>query len=270
MERSERERASRKPPENLDAWECYHRGMWHFAKFEVAENALARGFFERAIALDPGFATAYAAISLTYITEATQFQLSTMRSEIMPRAIRHARRSIGIDPTDVTGHCALSYALMLSGQHDESLAEADIAVSRDPNSALAYGGQGSARAFGGLPQEAIQSVELAIRLSPFDPHMPRWLTHLSRAHYLVGDYEMAVRLGRQVCSSYPNFRTVYRTLVPALGQTGQRLEAQAAVAEAFERFGDDLRIAMLTRNPELRPDDYSLLLDGYRKAGVLD
>ena len=78
-----------KPPDSLDAWECYHRGMWHFSKFEAAENAQARGFFERAIALDPGFATTHAAISLTFITEATQFRLSAMRPEIMPRAIEH-------------------------------------------------------------------------------------------------------------------------------------------------------------------------------------
>src|SRR5262249_17432203 len=36
LERSERERAVRKPPESLDAWESYHRGMWHFAKVASA------------------------------------------------------------------------------------------------------------------------------------------------------------------------------------------------------------------------------------------
>jgi len=30
LERSERERAARKQPDSLDAWECYHRGLWHF------------------------------------------------------------------------------------------------------------------------------------------------------------------------------------------------------------------------------------------------
>jgi hypothetical protein len=44
MERSERERAARKPADSLDAWECYYRGMWHFAKVEAFENERARGF----------------------------------------------------------------------------------------------------------------------------------------------------------------------------------------------------------------------------------
>jgi hypothetical protein len=98
MERSERERAARKPPDGLNAWEYYHRGLWHFAKMEAAENDRARDCFGRAIGIDPGFAAAYAAISMTYITEVTQFRSSAMRPEIMPHAIEHARRSIAIDP----------------------------------------------------------------------------------------------------------------------------------------------------------------------------
>jgi len=62
LERSERERVARKPPESLDAWECYHRGMWHFANVEAAENEKARTFFRRAIELDARFAAAQAAL----------------------------------------------------------------------------------------------------------------------------------------------------------------------------------------------------------------
>jgi adenylate cyclase len=38
LERSERERAGRKPPDSLDAWESYYRGMWHLAKVDATEN----------------------------------------------------------------------------------------------------------------------------------------------------------------------------------------------------------------------------------------
>jgi len=68
MERSERERAARKPPDSLDAWECYHRGLWHFSKVEPAENAQAIDFFERAIVLDPGFAAGHVALSWALTT----------------------------------------------------------------------------------------------------------------------------------------------------------------------------------------------------------
>src|SRR5439155_859950 len=61
LERSERERAARKPPDSLDAWESYHRGMWHFANVEASENENARSFFRRAIEIDPRFAPPEAA-----------------------------------------------------------------------------------------------------------------------------------------------------------------------------------------------------------------
>src|SRR5271165_4084812 len=94
MERSERERAARKPPDSLDAWECYHRGMWHFAKIEAGETALAQDFFERAIALDPGFAAAQAAMTVAILTAASQFRPQSERQVLVPRAADHARRSI--------------------------------------------------------------------------------------------------------------------------------------------------------------------------------
>jgi TolB-like protein len=108
VERSERERAARKPPDSLDEWECYHRGQWHFGKLEPAQNECARNFFRRAIELDPGFAAAYSGVALTYLVEVTVFLSPALRSEFIPRATEHARRSIEVDPTNGIGHCALS------------------------------------------------------------------------------------------------------------------------------------------------------------------
>jgi adenylate cyclase len=85
MERSERERAARKPPDSLDAWECYYRGMWHFAKVDVAENEKARTFFQRAIELDPQFVRVFAALSLNYLNEMTIFRLD-LRAVNVPLA----------------------------------------------------------------------------------------------------------------------------------------------------------------------------------------
>ena len=53
---AEQQRALRKPPKSLDAWEAYQRGVWHFNKYAPAENQIALGFFCQAIGLDPNFA----------------------------------------------------------------------------------------------------------------------------------------------------------------------------------------------------------------------
>jgi adenylate cyclase len=53
---AEQQRVLRKPPDSLDAWEAYQRGLWHFNKYSPEENKTALGFFSQAIALDPNFA----------------------------------------------------------------------------------------------------------------------------------------------------------------------------------------------------------------------
>jgi adenylate cyclase len=271
LERSERERASRKPPESLDAWDCYHRGMWHFANVEAAELEKARSFFQRAIELDPQFAPAYAMLSRTDLRESNIFR-PELRPEYVPRALDYARRAITIDPTDASGHIALAGALMNSGRHAEGIAEADLAVSLEPNSAFAYGMLGNVRAWGGRPREAIEPLRTAMRLSPFDPFASGWLHYLARAQYWSGDYEAAIVTARQLRRSAPNFRQAYSTLMSAFGQTGQIDEAHAVMAEALERFGEGFHhLITLPLNliRELRPEDREHLIEGYRKAGLV-
>src|SRR5690242_17168989 len=141
LERSERERSARKPVDSLDAWESYHRGMWHFSKVEVAENETARGFFRRSAELDPQFSRAVAALALTYLNEITLFR-PQLRAINIPLALEHASHAVTIDATDAVGHAALARALWMSGRHTESLATADTAVHLEPNSPAAHGALG--------------------------------------------------------------------------------------------------------------------------------
>jgi tetratricopeptide (TPR) repeat protein len=212
-------------------------------------------------------------MSYALMTQATTFRPSAERRTLFPRAAEHARRAIALDPTDALGHASLSRVLMHAGRHEEAMAEADLAVSLDPSSTLAHACQGSTRVFGGRPRDAIEPIETAMRLSPFDPATPFFLNARGRASYYMGDYSAALATARQVYRSFPNYQNIYRTLIAALGQTGQADEAHHVMAEALERFGPDFRFNMAPLGPtpmEDRAEDRERMLDGYRKAGVLD
>jgi adenylate cyclase len=271
VDRSERERASRKAPDSLDAWESYHRGMWHFGNIEAAENAKARGFFQRAIELDPRFARADAALALTYLNEITLFR-PDLRGANIPLALEHAGNAIKIDVTDATAHAVLARALWMSGLHAESLAEADLAARLEPSSSVAHGAKGGARLWGGQSREAIAPLRTAVRLSPFDPLVPLWTHFIARAHYWAEDYAESIAVARQLRHSLPNFRQPYNTLIAALGQTGQVDEAHIVMDDALERFGAGFRRYMLlplNELRELRPADREHLIRGFRKAGLV-
>src|SRR5262249_41654957 len=160
------------------------------------------------------------------------------KQAVVPHAVKHARRSVALDPTESVGHGALAHALHMLGRHNEAIAEADLAVTLDPNSAWAHLHQGFVYTWGGRPRDGIVPLQIAIRLSPFDPLMPMFLHGLSRALYLSGDYSGAISVGTQLCQSYPNHRPGHRTLIAALGQVGQIDTAQRTMAEALGRFGD--------------------------------
>ncbi len=269
LQRSERERASRKLPGSLDAWESYHRGMWHYARLDPAENALARDFFRRAITLDSGFAAAHAALSVTYASDGGFFT-PLDRDAAVVTALEHARRALALDSEEPAGHVGQAFALILLGRHEEGRASADTAVKVDPNSALAHASVGCARTYGGDSKAAVAPLETAMRLSPFDPYMAVFHHWLARACYLSDDYAAAIAIARRASLTYPNFFSPFRTLIAALGQTGQADEAAKVMRIATERFGETFKTLLRFATAEILPSDQERLADGYRKAGVMD
>jgi len=195
LERSERERAARKPPDSLDAWESCHRGMWHFANVDAAENEKARGFFRRAIDLDPRFAAAEAALALTYLNEITLFRPNAREMNI-PNALDHAGRAVQFDATDATAHAAMARALWMSGRHTESLAEADLAVSLDPNSAAAMAPKAVlVSGEGGLAKRSSRYGQQCVS-APSIRFSRLWLHFVARAYYWAQDYPASIAAAR--------------------------------------------------------------------------
>jgi adenylate cyclase len=269
MESTERERAARKPPDSLDAWESYHRGLWHFLKAERHDNERSRMFFERAIDLDPTFAAAYAGLAVTYIWEGVIFQPKS-RPRVIPLAEQHARKSISLDPMDASGHLALARSLMALGRSNEALIEANTALALNPNYAWAHGIQGAVLTFSNRPEDGIAPLERAKRLSPFDPMMWAWVHWTARACYYAHEHERAIDAARQVIHLRPDIRFGYRTLIAALGQLGRVDEAKRVFAEALTRCGEVFRESLLFRIPEESTANFEHVVDGLRKAGVVE
>ncbi|MEY2934891.1 MAG: hypothetical protein RL033_5640, partial [Pseudomonadota bacterium] len=54
IESAECQLALSRPPSSLDAWQAYHRGLWHMYRFNGPDNLDAERFFRAALTLDPG------------------------------------------------------------------------------------------------------------------------------------------------------------------------------------------------------------------------
>lgn len=167
IEVAERNRAILKPPNSLNAWEAYHRGLWHMVRFDREDNEQARHFFETAVRLDPGFARPYAGLSFTHFQDA--FLGWAGRDDAIEAAYRVASQGVMADERDPTAHWALGRAQWLRGRLAESLAELDSCVDLSPNFAHGHYTLAFVHAQSGDPQVAIRETDHSRQLSPFDP-----------------------------------------------------------------------------------------------------
>jgi hypothetical protein len=152
IETIERNRAILKPPNSLDAWEAYHRGLWHMYRFDRTDNEQARQFFATAVRLDPTFARAYAGLSFTHFQNA--FQGWADRTAETERAYAAAGHSLMADERDPAAHWAMGRALWLRSRHDQAITELERAIDLSPNFALGHYTLGFMHAQSGDPRAA--------------------------------------------------------------------------------------------------------------------
>ncbi|HXW29517.1 MAG TPA: transcriptional regulator, partial [Xanthobacteraceae bacterium] len=189
IEMVERNRAILKAPNSLNAWEAYHRGLWHMYRFTQSENELARHYFTRAVGLDPTFARAYASLSFTHWQCA--FQRWADRETQSDRAFETAGQSLLVDDQNPAGHWAMGRALWLRGRQDDSLRELKKAVELSPNFALGHYFLSFVHCQSGDPDVAIRSSDHSRNLSPFDPLLFGMLGVRAMALVRLGQFEEA-------------------------------------------------------------------------------
>lgn len=189
IETAEKNRALLKPPSSLNAWESYHRGLWHMYRFTKEDNDLAQQFFLRSSSEDPTFARAFAGLSFTHWQNA--FQNWADRERETHLAFETAGRSLIVDDRDPAAHWAMGRALWLRSRVDLAVAELEQAVDLSPNFALGHYALSFVQSQSGDPAAAIASADHSRNLSPFDPLLFGMFGARAMAHVRLGQYEEA-------------------------------------------------------------------------------
>ena len=263
---AELRRAMRKPPESLDAWAAYQRGLWHLSKATLDDDATAERFFKQAIDLDPTFAGGYSALALYQLQAAAIYQKLDLPSA-QRSAEALARRAVALDGADAESRSCLGWALQARGDADGALAEIERALSMSPNLAIAHGHRGATLIFAGRPREGLTALETCIRLDPRDPYLAVRLLHVACGLYFCSEYEASIEAAKRLIRSFPDFPMIYRWPAAALGQLGRTTEAKDALEKAVSRAPGAFDMYVRKRAPWFRPEDHAHLVEGLRKAG---
>jgi len=267
LEQVEIGRAKRKPPENLDAYDCYLRGIAEYypATKEASDEMLR--LLCRSIELDPGFASAYGMAAWCYTWRKGRGWMSDPAHEAAEGA-RLARKAAALGKDDAL---ALAWAgnslLFLVGDIEDAAAFTDQALALNPNLAVAWGGSGWIKVSLGEPDLAIDHLARAMRLSPFDPITAGFHTAAASAHFFAGRYDEALASAARAFRENPRF-PLLRTVAAANALAGRMEEAADAMAR-LRQLSPELRVSNLSLPfPLKRAEDFAKYREGLRLAGL--
>jgi adenylate cyclase len=266
IDQAERERAQRLAPGSLAVWESYQRGLWHLYRFNREDNAEAQRLFKHGAAVAPNFAPAHSGL-----THALYFSFMHGYAEDRPAALAEAydagRQAVSADERDADAHFALGRILYLRQDLDDSVAEFEAAIAHNQNFAHAHMGLGTALLFTGLFSRSVESCDLAVRLSPYDPLLWLILTVKGVALVCSEQYEEAAEATRQAMRSPNAAWTAPCILASALGHLGETARAEPALAHV-QRVKPDLGTDHLRQIFPFRDRaHFDSIVDGLRKAG---
>jgi DNA-binding SARP family transcriptional activator/TolB-like protein len=265
IEQVECKRAIAKLPSSLDAWDAYHRGLWHMYLFTGIDNDLAGNFFRAALKIDPGFARAHAGLSFTHFQNVF-LGLKPERERETALALETAGQSLSADDRDPAAHWAMGRALWLQGEPGEAIAELERSVDLSPSFALGHYTLGFVYAQSGDPQAAIHATDYSRQLSPFDPLQFAMLASRALAHIRLGERdqaaEWAVRATRR-----PNAHVhILAIAATSLALVNRRDSARALVARIRNRL-PDYDVEEFLRAFRFTPDIVKLIRHGARQIG---
>jgi TolB-like protein/Tfp pilus assembly protein PilF len=178
--------------DNFTAYDNVLRGAHYFLTFTTDGNAKARQMFEKAIALDPNYAEAYALLGWTYL-EADVLLLSPDTNSL-ELAFQMGQQAIARDDSLPVAHRLLAEIYAHQGQYDQAATEAKRSIALDPNFPNSYSDLADLMNTTARPAEALVAAKKAMRLDPLNPATSGYLYQLGLAYTLLGRYEEAIPL----------------------------------------------------------------------------
>jgi class 3 adenylate cyclase/TolB-like protein/Tfp pilus assembly protein PilF len=255
---AESDRVVREHRTNPDAIDLTMRASALLNKPETPEGiAEARRLFEQALKIDADNVDALVGLAYTHITDWADDWTSD--PAVIGIANDAVTRALAIDARNAFAYYVkaevLTYSIELDlrGRIAQAIAAEEMAIKLNPNLAGAYARLGRLYAKRGQPERTAALVERAMRLSPLDPAVGRWLYAAGTAQLQMGHYDEAIDTFRNSVGANPELSISWFNLTAAYLGAGRDMEAHQTFAEAQRLIRD-------TRDTPASPDDQLLFI----------
>lgn len=285
--------------ENVEAYELYLKGRYHYLKLRPDEIQKGISYFEQAIALDPNYALAY--VGLAQAIQTLPLAAELPAEEFFPKAKaaalraieldetlaeahgilgwllfwfdwdwnaseRECQRAIELDPKSADAHEAYAHLLSNIARHSEALAEIKIARELDPLNLRINAFEGQFLLHAGFLDEAL---EILLKTFELEPNF--WLAHLFAASAYIekemfADAFAEAEKAKQFSggSSHAAALGIY-----ALAKSGKKPEAETALEELHRsvnaRYVPPYHFALAYQGLEKPEETLTWLEKGYEQ-----
>jgi tetratricopeptide (TPR) repeat protein len=192
-----------------------------------------------------------------------------LSDEDIGEACRLARQALEADRDDADTVCRAALMLFrLAGEAAMAATALDRALALNPNAAHAWLARGHIHAMRNQPEAAIEAIERARRLSPFDPLAFLYAGIIAIAHLAARRFEQAIEWADRAVYEQPRLVTAMRLKVVANAHLGRLDEARAELSRVLA-IDPKLTIAGFREQAVYQaPEVLELYVDGLRLAGL--
>jgi TolB-like protein/Tfp pilus assembly protein PilF len=265
--------ALRKPPERLEAYACWLRGMQCLRRGARESDLEARRLFERALEIDPGYARAYSGLSLSWFND-WSCRAWERWEETHRNAFRYAVEAARLDDRDHVTHCILGRILLYRREFEAARDHLGRALALNPNDADVLAHLAGGYAYLGEPERGLACGEDARALNPLHPQW--YLPFIAVNHLLARRPREALALMERAPDVFVDSRGY---LAATYAHLGDRARAAENAARFLERFRADIARGapadagepvrwMLHINHFRREEDRLFVVEGLALAGL--
>jgi TolB-like protein/rhodanese-related sulfurtransferase/Flp pilus assembly protein TadD len=262
-------RQDRNETDNLEAYDAFLRGWAHYQLGTRDDFAKAVPYYEKAIALDPNYGRAHAALAAIYQDSWSSEwvrSLGISYQEATEKAQYHLQEAMN-NPTPLA-HQVSSKILTRQNRWDEAIAAAKNAIDLDANSPSGYEAMARVLSKVGNHAEALDFIEKAIRLDPRSDYLYR----MGVIQYHLQRYEEAGATMLRATRRNPDEEWSYLLLAAAYGHLGREQEARSAIETFNELRANAGRgaytLAHINGWSYKEEAEKEQLREGLRKAGL--
>ena len=268
LQRAEQQRALRKRPQDLGAWDYCHRALAHQWKYTPADYEEAIRLARQAIELEPTFSYARSMLAIC-LYERTMAGWSADPAASFKECFESASAAVALDDGDWIGHFMKGMGYLWTQRaYDLGIEENRRAVKMNPSAPGAYHGLACILSFRGDWAEAVEPLHKLLRLDPQYRFTGSALADIALAKLMLREFDEARDFGQRGIQAQPWFVRTYQRLASCLGHMGHEAEARDVVERLLHRQpGFSLSYVDATY-PFRKPADREFFLEGLQKAGL--